>query len=407
MADFLRLQAYRDLNELAELRPSWDELLSEYPLSSTFSTWEWLASWWEAFGKNQRLLVLAAFDPASRLIGLAPLSISLQPFGRFLLLRVLRLMGDGSGDSDNLDLPVRPGFENDFAEAIARYLQQQKHEWDVCHLNTTPPNSPVACCLTAFLKASGWIVCEYSRICSAIPLPETWEEYLRRISNEDQKNLTRYTRRLGKRYRVRIYRIRSEKELPACLERLFTLHQGRWQNEGQPGTFSSMDRREFYFRLSQRLLTRDWLELWVLELDDQVVAVQFALRYKEQVFQLQEGYDHRLSSDRAGYVLRGEVIKRLISEKVRVYDFLGGEDAYKARWGAQVGTYRDLQFARPLSLGGVILAGTARAVRVKAWLRRKLPHSAWGVLNRINKAIHGKREPDSPISSGDRSSHKE
>ena len=299
MADTLRLHSYRDLEELSELRASWDELLSDYPLSSIFSTWEWLTSWWEAFGKTQQLLVLAAFDPASRLIGLAPFSVSTRRFAGVLPLRALRLMGDGSGDSDNLDLPVRSGFEGHFVEAILHYLREQKHEWDVCQLNTTPPISPVASYLAECLKRRGWRLYESSRICSAIPLPETWDEYLEQIASEDRKNLARYSRRLERRYRVQIYRVTREEQLPACLEALFTLHQGRWQSDGESGTFSFAERRGFYHQLSQRLLARGWLELWVLELDDQIAAVQFALRYKSRVFQLQEGYDHRRPSDRA------------------------------------------------------------------------------------------------------------
>jgi len=387
MAANLRLRAFRTLEELDELRTAWDELLSVYSLASTFSTWEWLASWWEDFGKTRLLLVLAAFDPASRLIGLAPLSLSTERFGGLLNLRVLRLMGDGSGDSDNLDLPVRPGFESDFAFAVVRYLRQQEDEWDVCLLNTMPPDSPAGSRLPEFLQAQGWRFYDYDRIGSAIPLPGSWEEYLQQLSSEDRKNLARYARRLEKLYATRIYRCATESQLPDCLDALFALHQRRWQDDGQPGTFSSMERREFYNRLSRRLLPRGWLELWVLELDAQVVAVQFALRYKDRVFQLQEGYDHRRSSDRVGTILRGEVIRQLISEKVGVYDFLGGEDPYKTRWGAQIRKYRDLQFARPLSVGGVALWWATTAVRGKERLRQKLPNSIWNVLHTVNMEV--------------------
>src|SRR5271165_6106557 len=71
----LSLHVYKDLNELGALRPAWDELLSQYPSATTFSTWEWLSCWWACFGKHRQLLILALFDSGS-LVGLAPLSIS-------------------------------------------------------------------------------------------------------------------------------------------------------------------------------------------------------------------------------------------------------------------------------------------------------------------------------------------
>ena len=121
-----------------------------------------------------------------------------------------------------------------------------------------------------------------------------------------------------------------------------------------------------------------------MEIDGEIVAVQFAFRYRDTVFQLQEGYDHLRSSDRFGYVLRGEVLRTLISEGVRVYDFLGGEDPYKARWGAQRGSYRTLRLALPLSKGGILLRLADNADAGKQWLRRNLPNSAWHFLRKLN-----------------------
>jgi CelD/BcsL family acetyltransferase involved in cellulose biosynthesis len=383
----LSLRAYENLDELIALRATWDELLSRYPAATTFSTWEWLSCWWRCFGKNQQLLVLAMFDSGS-LVGLAPFSISREHEGWFSL-RVVRLMGDGSGDSDNLDLPVRPGFERAFAEAILQELRQRRREWDVCRLNTLPPDSLVAGCLAQALRSSSWTFFEGSSKSSAVPLPESWELYTQALSSEDRKNLARYTRRLQLRHNTRIYRCGERDELPTCLEALFRLHQGRWVSAGESGSFSSTQRREFYAQLSPLLLDRGWLELWALELDGEIAAVQFAFRYREKVFQLQEGYDHERTSDRLGYVLRGEVLKQLISEKVRTYDFLGGQDPYKARWGAQQGHYRQIHFARSLGIGAAWLQFVDMATRSKEWLRCRLPSSAWRSLHKAHLVVKG------------------
>ena len=386
----LTIRAFRSLDELPELSKAWEELLSEYPMATAFSSMEWLTSWWRSFGSGGKILVLAIFSSDSRLVGVAPLSIFRERFGGFLSLRVLRLMGDGSGDSDNLDLPVRPGFEKYLARAVLQYMEKQKQEWDLCQLNTMPPDSLVAESIVESLKPN-WVFFEYSSVCSSIALPGAWDEYLQRLGGEDRKNLERYRRRLEKRYSIRIYRCTRESELPVCLEALFRLHQSRWQNAGEPGSFASSQRREFYHQVSRRLLGRGLLELWVIELDGAIVAVQFAFRFRNKVFQLQEGYDPERASDRVGFILRGAVIKQLISEGVQSYDFLGGTDPYKTRWGAQVGYYRSLQFAPSLSLGGAWLRSIHYASRSKSWLRTVLPESAWNSLHTINLTLRGER----------------
>jgi CelD/BcsL family acetyltransferase involved in cellulose biosynthesis len=223
-----------------------------------------------------------------------------------------------------------------------------------------------------------------------VALPESWELYTQSLSSEDRKNLTRYTRRLELRYATQIYRCTKQEKLSLCLEALFQLHQGRWQTAGEPGTFSSAQRREFYTQLSRSLLARGWLELWVLELDGRIVAVQFAFRFGERVFQLQEGYDHQLTSDRPGLVLRGAVLRQLISEKVRIYDFLGGEDSYKARWGARQGQYRQLHFAPAFGRGALWLHFVDKAARWKEWLRGRTSSSVWSILHQVKTIVRGK-----------------
>lgn len=382
-----QLRVYGSLEDLQTLVPAWAELLSSYALSTTFSTWEWLSSWWRAFGGNQQLLVIALFDSGSRLLGLAPLSIATKRMPGGLPLRELRLMGDGSGDSDNLDMPVRPGFEDQFFGAIIECLAIEKRMWDICRLNTLRPDSPAAIKLPNVLMQRGWHVFRYERPASAISLPDTWEAYHQQLSSEDRKNLDRYGRRLTKHFAWRIYRCQEQSQLPVCLEALFRLHQARWLTRGEQGSFASEARRRFYYDLSYELLAHGWLELWVLEIDGTIEAVQYGFRYGNTVFQLQEGFDPARSPDRVGFILRGQVMRNLIMEGVRRYDFLAGEPGYKAHWLAQLGKYVNLHFARPFSLGGTCLRALDDAKRGKEWLRVHVPTEVWEVLHRINAGV--------------------
>ena len=72
--DKLALRVYESLEALQALLPAWEELLSEFPAATIFSTWEWLAPWWRAFGAGRNLMVLGFFDSNEKLVGLAPLA---------------------------------------------------------------------------------------------------------------------------------------------------------------------------------------------------------------------------------------------------------------------------------------------------------------------------------------------
>lgn len=386
-AETVKVHVYRTLAELNSIRFAWDRLLALYPLASTFSTWEWLSCWWQHFASHRKLVVLGLFDTNDNLVGVAPFAISTENYGGIRPLRVLRLMGDGSCDSDNLDMPVAAGFEAVFAHCILHHLKRISSEWDVCELNTLPPASPAAALIARRCRLEGWTLFEDTSVCSAIHLPNTWAGYLEGLSSEDRTNVGRYRRRLHARHHVTISRCTREDQIASYLAALFALHQGRWQNSGQGGSFGSEERRRFYRDLSVSLLARGWLELWALKLEEHFCAVQFGFRYGDRAYQLQEGYDHARRSDRVGLVLRSEVLRQFIAENIKVYDFLGGADQYKARWGAKRGHYRTLRFALPFTTGASILWISRKAVGGKTWLREHMPPTAWNKLKHIAHAV--------------------
>ncbi len=391
----LQVRAHRSLDALELLRKDWEELLAAFPAATTFSTLEWLAPWWRAFGKGRELLVLAFHDDSSRLVGLAPLSVSTERTSTGIKLRTLRLMGDGSGDSDNLDLPVRPGYEKPFATALLNSLKTQLQSWDCCQLNTLPSHSPAGNALLENLTHRGWTRYIYARAWSAVDLPDNWEAYLKKLSSKERGKVGYYTRRLEKNYQARFYKCADPNDLPRCLDALFELHQNRWQGAGEPGSFASAERREFYQEMARGLLARGWLELCMLEINGKPVAAQFGFRYNNTVFALQEGFNSDYSLDAVGYVLRAHVLKHLIAEGADRYDFLAGESESKARWGASAGHYMDIHFSRPWTLGSLYLRGLHGAGRAKERLRESVPPKAWAVLHSLNLKLHGAKSKTS------------
>jgi len=377
----LTIAVYDRADSLKQLRPEWETLLGHYAPSTIFSTYEWLVPWWRAFGGRDRLLVLAFRDESSTLAGLAPLAIAVRR--RFpLTLRVLRMMGDGSHDSDNLDLPVRPGCEEAMSRSLLDWMQQHSGLWDVCELNTLPDDSGLGALLPGELARRKWMCVPSSRPQTVVDLGESWEEYLGKLSSKERGKIGLRTRRLEKKFDVRIRRCADPADIDPRLTSLFELHGRHWQQRGLPGTLKSSARRQFYGELSRLLLPRGWLEFWTLELNGKIAAAQFGLRRGATVFSLQEGFDPEYAADSVGYVLRSHVLRQIVGEGVRRYDFLGGTDDSKMRWGGEVKSYRNLHFARPLSLGSAYLRLKLRGAQSKAWMRDHLPAEVWSGLKR-------------------------
>jgi CelD/BcsL family acetyltransferase involved in cellulose biosynthesis len=394
----IRITTYRSWTQLEERIPAWEKILSESPALSIFSTPQWLGSWWRTFGSNKHLVTFAFSNGDGELLGLAPFYLEDVRSPLFGRLKCLRLVGDGSGDSDNLDFIVNPEHENACAAALIDRLKTGS-DWHLCELNNLAADSTAVNKWLQRLKSNRWNFALRERPRLTIDLPETWDGYLARLSSKERTKVRYYSRRLGRIYSVRFFKCVSTESLSYGLEALFDLHQKRWRMRSEPGTFTPAARRQFYYRVARSFLERKWLELWLLELNGKPVAAQFGFRYRDTVHSLQEGFDPDYATYKVGYVLRSHVLERLISQGVRRYDFLAGQDPSKERWGTRSEAYFDLHFGKPWSRGAAHQAMVVQAYAAKHWLRKHLPPWAWNVLHWLNVRRTSHRSV-SPLSFG-------
>ncbi|PSH03199.1 MAG: hypothetical protein CXZ00_13600 [Acidobacteria bacterium] len=383
----LVVSEHRSCADLESIRNQWSKLVQEVPGTSIFVTPEWLLSWWHAYCGSREFCLLAFTDPQAGVVAIAPLYKEVAKSFVFSTIRVLRLMGDGSGDSDDLDFVVMPGYAPAVAKAFFKWLRCKR--WDTCELNCVSSQSEIAAMLQEEMRSMGWGCAVTFRPQIRVSLPDTWEQYLKQLSSKERKKVGYLLRRLEAHYEVAFRRCERAEELPAFLETLFSLHQKRWEARSEPGSFSLPERRDFYGEMSRLLLSRHWLELWQMELNGVPVAAQIGLRYGSCIYALQEGFDPAYADDSVGYVLRSHVLRSSIASGIRCYDFLYGDQQSKQRWGADKSHYLDIHFARPGTLGAFQLAAQQTCRATKDWFRARVPAEIWQILQAIRRFFPG------------------
>ena len=162
-------------------------------------------------------------------------------------------------------------------------------------------------------------------------------------------------------------------DLKRQLQTLFDLHQMRWTGRGETGAFAGNARRAFYQRMAAAFLQRGWLEFWLLELNGETVGAQFCFRYNDTVSLLQEGFHPKYAAEKIGYALKAHLLQEMIGSGARRYDFLGGADPYKSKFGAHQENYLNLLIAGPSRRGRIYLQVQKQKRRIKQWLKLKLP----------------------------------
>ena len=363
-------QDKRTAADLSALEPEWKRLAADCKTTTVFQTFEWNAVWWKHFGKWGRRLRLVTFrSEDGTLVGLAPLMT-----GFWYLTPLRRLSFLGTGTSDYLDVLAAPGWEYPVAESLYNYLETGGG-WQIADFQQLRVGSFFR---EQFPPAANRLTVRdvLGEACPYLLLPSDWETLLKGLGKKTRANVGYYDRALTKVYSVEAEAVRGESQLDEELTRLFQLHARRWNQRWLPGVFAGKRVQAFHRDAARRLLSQDWLRLFYLKLDGETMASLYCFGYGDRLCYYQGGFEPTLARLSLGTVLTARAMLAAIGEGREVFDFLRGDEPYKAKWTGRSHSNMRRIVTRP----GVVFAGLARQSQVleaqierrgKAWMRRK------------------------------------
>src|ERR1700737_1333161 len=317
--------------ELQAISREWNEVLANSCEDTFFLTWEWISAWWNHYGNGRQLFALTA-KRQGRLVGIAPLYVDdVKKYGR--RWKVLKIIGDGSGDSDYQDCIALAGLEGEVAQAFVDFLAGHRNDWDVMEFESVPETSPF---IKAFLDAAKDKFDGMAREvvpCTSVMLPSRWDEYLNLLKPRVRSKVRSSLAFLEKEIRSVPMACSEPKELDEWLPILFDLHTRRWQQTGQSGVFHGEAKRNFYAEISCAALKNGWLAFYRLDWSERPLAMQYGFLYRDRFLLLQEGYDPGFENVRPGQTLRSWTIRHWIENGLKEYDFLAGAPKHKLEWG--------------------------------------------------------------------------
>ncbi len=379
LASDLVVACINDESRLAALQPEWDALAGDIP----FRTFAWLTTWWRHYRRRgDRLFVLCVRTARGQLVGLAPL------YRTSSIVRgaLLRFLGSGRVASDHLTFLAHGGQQSAVATALAQWLLGAgARQWSRMELVGVDPSDITIQSFCQHLAASR--VIRHRGCCVSswnMPLGNNWDAFLKQLSKPRRNRVRRLFRDVVASGRGVIHRVENQSQLARGFEILVELHERRRRSLGDAGCFADVRFGHFQYEVMAEMLRQNRLRLIWLEIEGQPAAVAYLLVGNRTAYMYQSGLNPDLDAHRPGWLLTGVAIQDALEAGLQSFDFLRGDEPYKASWSAQPQAVLGYRLVRrqPLAMlrhlawrCGDRLKRVARRVLRGKSLRASIPHA--------------------------------
>ncbi len=344
---------------LEALRESWASLARRAAPANPFIHPDWIISWWQAFGANRRLYVLAAWR-GPELVGVLPLALT----DRWRYGIRVRVLGATVNDhSPRFDLLVAPETSGVVAD-LWNSLIADVPDWDLLELSPMPARSRNLIRFMRLARAEGmrhglWEAAGSPRIHTRLP----WEAYLAQRSSNFRKQLRRKLRRLSARGPLALEIIDRPEDLARALPEALAIEAAGWKGQRGSAIDSRPEVRCFYTRLASALSAKGELRLHFLTLAGRRIAFDLSIFSSQRLYSLKAGYLNDEAADSPGTLLVYHMLMHYMASGLVEFDLLGEPDAFKRQWTRDVRRHQWL----------VCFSGSVRSLAVYALKFRLAP----------------------------------
>lgn len=326
----MRIERIATIAELDAERERWESLERLDPQAGIFTSWRWFRAYVPVARHRVFVLALREGDDAIAYLPLAR--------GGSVFDRELYLGGNPTADyAGMVALPSRAELAiAAFADAIVA------EPWD--GFNAGDVDDPRIERLVRRLEERGMrLAATEEHPGRACDLPESWETYVsQRISSKTRVNMLRVERRLAEAFPgFRISEAAAE-TLDDHIEAMIAVNHARWG-----GNLRSARRR--YGTLYRNAYEAGFLRMFVYWNGSEPIAGATAfldpLRATFGLYMI--GFDERYDKYSPGKGIVGRAIRAAIEGGYRRFDFLRGDEPFKARYAPELHHTKHYRLTRP------------------------------------------------------------
>ncbi len=325
----------QSVSEPAELQATW-QALEGRAATTVFLSWQWLGHWLAVY--RPRAELLKAWE-GNRIVGLGIVVATEERRHGVLRSLCLRLHQTGDRHQDQIWIEyngflAEKGRETAVADACLDYLCKQMPAWDefvISAINATEAEH--------FARQTGLhSQLRWEAPCFGVDLNVLragGQPYLDTLSGNTRHQINRSHRLYESRGPLRLVRPESASEAVSVFDSIGPAHLHRWgDSPGQSG-YANPDFLRFHRSMIEDQWASGGVDLVSLKAGEEVIASFYNLLYGQVVYFYLGGMktesDNRLKPGLLGHSL---CIEDYRQHGFHYYDFMGGDERYKAQLGS-------------------------------------------------------------------------
>jgi CelD/BcsL family acetyltransferase involved in cellulose biosynthesis len=337
----IRVNKIETTEGFANLRDDWSKLLETSQVKSGFLTWEWLFTWWEIFGKGNKLFLFTVWQD-DRLVGIAPLMKTTR-FKWGIPLR--RLTNIGGSDCDITSFIVASD-DDEANSALCSATMETMNSWDLFEMRETPIETFNSLLKYGCIPLSTFLIRSENTPHLFIPIDRDWDSFYKaqkqNLRNKHRKVFSRIERE-GKT--VKFLKLMGEEITEDHIEEIYKINEfGHF-----PEKYRSQEIQNFHHSLVARMRETGSLNLTFLFLDEKPVAYEYGFITSNFYEAWRMGFDTRYSDYSPGALLTLRTIEDMFNRKLKEVDLLRGLEGYKRNWLVQERMYTHFRIIRRMN----------------------------------------------------------
>lgn len=322
--------------DISNFKKQWFQLFDADKYEPSVS-YEWTEALLETHISNEVFLIIILKN-SDQIIGIIPLVLSRsKKYG----LSILNLFPISEYYNTHSDLLIKE-IEINLIKTFLRAIFDIKPKWDIFRINRLIEDHPFLNLLESYLKNSFKYKVRKGEPSFYLPLEQTYEDYLLKRSDKFRNYLRRMEKKLKKRGSMEFLKLHDFTNIEDAFNQILYVEEKSWKHKHGTAISSIERQKEFYRKLCNNTSERKWMHLSFLYLNKKPIAYNMGLLKNGIYYYLKTSFDEDFREVSPSTVLRAKLIKDLINEGIKEFDFPGEPYEWESQWTNKLRWHKSL-----------------------------------------------------------------